>query len=196
MRVTHCKPVFNSLNGWYCGWGREAPMTRLSHRPTATSGDTDVMGARYNLLASCQHWNSHLLTPIYFVFLQLLLDFLQKVSEHGGNLMPVSNVAMIMAPNLFLTQSGRSKPKSVKEIEFAMAAGTSNIVRQMIQYQEIMWSVSMQSNLHEKKQTKKNPTNYKQTGDDLWKIWTDQKLLRLAAGRWQDQHCFFDTVAS
>ena len=37
MRVTFCELVFNSLNGWYCGWGREAQAAELSHRPATST---------------------------------------------------------------------------------------------------------------------------------------------------------------
>ncbi|KAJ8322120.1 hypothetical protein KUTeg_000591 [Tegillarca granosa] len=42
------------------------------------------------------------------------------------NRMGLSNIAMIMAPNLFLSPSNRSKSKGIKDIEITMAAGTSN----------------------------------------------------------------------
>nr|XP_022289472.1 rho GTPase-activating protein 18-like [Crassostrea virginica]XP_022289477.1 rho GTPase-activating protein 18-like [Crassostrea virginica]XP_022289485.1 rho GTPase-activating protein 18-like [Crassostrea virginica]XP_022289494.1 rho GTPase-activating protein 18-like [Crassostrea virginica] len=73
------------------------------------------------------------------VLLQLLLKITQKKSK---NLMGLSNVSMIMAPNLFLSPSSRSKAKGIREMEISMAAGTSNIVMMLIKYQDILWTVS------------------------------------------------------
>ena len=54
----------------------------------------------------------------------------------------MNNVAMIMAPNLFLVQSRGSKAQPQKrDLEISMAAGTSNIVKMLIKYQDILWSV-------------------------------------------------------
>ena len=79
---------------------------------------------------------------LYFqVLLQLLLKITQKKSK---NLMGLSNVSMIMAPNLFLSPSSRSKAKGIREMEISMAAGTSNIVMMLIKYQDILWTVSIQ----------------------------------------------------
>jgi hypothetical protein len=60
--------------------------------------------------------------------------------------MGLNNVAMIIAPNLFLSPMSRSKPKSINDLEMIMAAGTSNVVRMLIKYQKIIWMVSL-SNL-------------------------------------------------
>lgn len=71
---------------------------------------------------------------------QILLRFLKKVVDHEGNKMTVNSVAMIMAPNLFLVASG--KKNKDKEVQFHMATGTATIVRMLIKYQHIQWTVS------------------------------------------------------
>ncbi|KAK3088633.1 hypothetical protein FSP39_021540 [Pinctada imbricata] len=74
--------------------------------------------------------------------LKILLEFLEAVVTHRIlNRMGLANVAMIMAPNLFLAPSSRSKTKSIKDLEISMAAGTSNIVMMLIKYQKILWTV-------------------------------------------------------
>ncbi|KAJ8322115.1 hypothetical protein KUTeg_000586 [Tegillarca granosa] len=68
-----------------------------------------------------------LLPDVHRATLKLLLSFLNKVVNHSDiNRMGLSNIAMIMAPNLFLSPSNRSKSKGIKDIEITMAAGTSN----------------------------------------------------------------------
>ena len=75
---------------------------------------------------------------------QVLLKFLNKiVSCRDKNLMGLNNVAMIIAPNLFLSPMSRAKPKSINDAEIMMAAGTSNVVRMLIKYQKIIWMVSL-----------------------------------------------------
>lgn len=53
--------------------------------------------------------------------------------------MDLNNVAMIMAPNLFLNTGNKSGP-SLREAE--KAKGTINIVRMLIKYHAILWTVS------------------------------------------------------
>lgn len=73
---------------------------------------------------------------------QVLLELLLKITQkRKTNLMGLSNVSMIMAPNLFLSPSSRSKTKGIREMEISMAAGTSNIVMMLIKYQDILWTV-------------------------------------------------------
>ena len=71
----------------------------------------------------------------------MLLSFLKKVVVNEENLMNLHNVSMIMAPNLFLVASAHRKKTGLKEAEIRMAAGTSNIVRMLIKYQDILWTV-------------------------------------------------------
>ncbi|XP_030830275.1 rho GTPase-activating protein 18 isoform X2 [Strongylocentrotus purpuratus] len=73
--------------------------------------------------------------------LKLLLSYLSRiVSCESQNKMSLNNVAMIMAPNLF---SGRaiSRKKSPDYSELHIAAGTSNIMRMLVKYHNILWVV-------------------------------------------------------
>lgn len=75
-------------------------------------------------------------------YFQVLLELLLKITQkRKTNLMGLSNVSMIMAPNLFLSPSSRSKTKGILEMEISMATGTSNIVMMLIKYQDILWTV-------------------------------------------------------
>ena len=60
------------------------------------------------------------------------------MSREKVNKMNLNNVAMIMAPNLFL--SGSKNQACVDEVK--RAQGTVNIVRMLIKYQSILWTVS------------------------------------------------------
>ncbi|XP_028405819.1 LOW QUALITY PROTEIN: rho GTPase-activating protein 18-like [Dendronephthya gigantea] len=71
--------------------------------------------------------------------LQLLLLFLCRIiSKQKENKMDLNNVAMIMAPNLFLS-TGNKSGATLREVE--MAKGTINIVRMLIKYHAILWTV-------------------------------------------------------
>ena len=77
----------------------------------------------------------------------MLLRLLKKIVDCSGNKMTLNNVAMIMAPNLFCVQ-GRSKVKSKGgppslELDILMATGNANVVRMMVKYQDILWTVSI-----------------------------------------------------
>lgn len=55
--------------------------------------------------------------------------------------MTVKNVAMVMAPNLFMCH-----PLGLKcneQQEFAMAAGTANVMHLLIKHQKLLWTVSI-----------------------------------------------------
>ncbi|KAM8809882.1 rho GTPase-activating protein 18 [Eudromia elegans] len=72
--------------------------------------------------------------------LKVLLEFLQRVIDHRDkNKMTLKNVAMVMAPNLFTFHGFGSK--SIEQSEFVMAAGTANVMRFMIQYQKLLWTI-------------------------------------------------------
>uniref|UniRef100_A0ABM0MFV6 Rho GTPase-activating protein 18-like n=1 Tax=Saccoglossus kowalevskii TaxID=10224 RepID=A0ABM0MFV6_SACKO len=80
------------------------------------------------------------LPDIYRHSLRVLLDFLTQVTENEPfNKMTIINVAMIMAPNLFAVQALSSK--SMSTLEMQLAAGTSNVVRMLINYRRILWMV-------------------------------------------------------
>ena len=75
------------------------------------------------------------------LFAQVLLQFLNKVvSFEKQNKMNLNNVAMIMAPNLFLSSEAKSMP-TIHEVKHVQA--TVDIVRMLIKYQMILWTVSL-----------------------------------------------------
>ncbi|XP_026561270.1 rho GTPase-activating protein 18 [Pseudonaja textilis] len=72
--------------------------------------------------------------------LKVLLEFLQRVIDHRDkNKMNLKNVAMVMAPNLFVFHGLGAKP--TEQSEFIMAAGTANVMRFMIKYQNLIWTI-------------------------------------------------------
>lgn len=72
--------------------------------------------------------------------LKTLLEFLQRVIDHRDkNKMTLKNVAMVMAPNLFVFHGLGSK--STEQSEFVMAAGTANIMLFLIKYQNLLWTI-------------------------------------------------------
>uniref|UniRef100_H3AN68 Rho GTPase activating protein 28 n=1 Tax=Latimeria chalumnae TaxID=7897 RepID=H3AN68_LATCH len=69
--------------------------------------------------------------------LKALLEFLCKVvANEEKNRMSLWNVSMIVAPNLFMY-----KRKGANQQEMQAAARTAHIVRLLIKYQEILWTV-------------------------------------------------------
>lgn len=69
--------------------------------------------------------------------LKMLLEFLRKVvASEQKNKMSLWNVSMIVAPNLFMC-----KGKSVNEQEMKVTAGAAHIVRLLIKYQDILWTI-------------------------------------------------------
>ena len=60
------------------------------------------------------------------------------MAHEKHNKMGLNSVAMIMAPNLFLC-TNKAQP-TLQEIK--QAQGTVNIVRMLIKYQAILWTVS------------------------------------------------------
>ena len=82
------------------------------------------------------------LSCVWLAFPQILLGFLKKVVDNEENKMNLHNVSMIMAPNLFLVASHRRHKAGTKDgREVKMAAGTSSIIRMLIKYQEVLWTV-------------------------------------------------------
>ncbi|XP_048387735.1 rho GTPase-activating protein 18 isoform X1 [Stegostoma tigrinum] len=68
--------------------------------------------------------------------LKSLLEFLQRLIDNKeSNRMTLNNVSVIMAPNLFMFKGCCSKT------QLAMAAGTSTIMRYLIKYQELLWTI-------------------------------------------------------
>lgn len=72
--------------------------------------------------------------------LKALLEFLQRVIDSKEkNKMTAMNVAMVMAPNLFMCHT--LGLKSSEQQEFVMAAGTANIMHLLIKYQKLLWTI-------------------------------------------------------
>uniref|UniRef100_A0A8C6RN69 Rho GTPase-activating protein 18 n=2 Tax=Nannospalax galili TaxID=1026970 RepID=A0A8C6RN69_NANGA len=72
--------------------------------------------------------------------LKALLEFLQRVIDNKEkNKMTVVNVAMVMAPNLFMCHG--LGLKSTEQQEFVMAAGTANTMHLLIKYQQLLWTI-------------------------------------------------------
>ncbi|XP_006734050.1 rho GTPase-activating protein 18 [Leptonychotes weddellii] len=72
--------------------------------------------------------------------LKALLEFLQRVIDNREkNKMTAMNVAMVMAPNLFMCHT--LGLKSSEQREFVMAAGTANIMHLLIKYQQLLWTI-------------------------------------------------------
>ncbi|XP_066866838.1 rho GTPase-activating protein 18 isoform X2 [Kogia breviceps] len=72
--------------------------------------------------------------------LKALLEFLQRVVDNKEkNKMTVMNVAMVMAPNLFMYHT--LGLKSSEQREFVMAAGIANIMHLLIKYQKLLWTI-------------------------------------------------------
>lgn len=55
--------------------------------------------------------------------------------------MTLNNVSVVMAPNIFMFKGFRSK--ITEQQEFSMATSTANIVRLLIRYQNLLWTVRM-----------------------------------------------------
>ncbi|KAB0407595.1 hypothetical protein E2I00_010221, partial [Balaenoptera physalus] len=72
--------------------------------------------------------------------LKALLEFLQRVVDNKEkNKMTVMNVAMVMAPNLFMYHT--LGLKSSEQREFVMAAGIAHIMHLLIKYQKLLWTI-------------------------------------------------------
>ncbi|XP_029966456.1 rho GTPase-activating protein 18 isoform X2 [Salarias fasciatus] len=72
--------------------------------------------------------------------LKALVEFFQRVIDHQAkNKMTLNNVSVVMAPNLFMFKGFRSKV--TEQQEFSMATSTANIVRLLIRYQNLLWTI-------------------------------------------------------
>uniref|UniRef100_A0A672FUD1 Rho-GAP domain-containing protein n=1 Tax=Salarias fasciatus TaxID=181472 RepID=A0A672FUD1_SALFA len=78
-----------------------------------------------------------------FPWLQDLLVLLRQVVSHQDhNRMSLWNVSMVMAPNLFLSSHRGNKKSSLKQREeMEVAVSGANLLRLMISYQDILWTV-------------------------------------------------------
>lgn len=73
---------------------------------------------------------------------QALVEFFQRVIDHQAkNKMTLNNVSVVMAPNIFMFKGIRSKV--TEQQEFSMATSTANIVRLLIRYQNLLWTVKI-----------------------------------------------------
>ena len=76
-----------------------------------------------------------------FPSLQALLEFLSKVvARENNNKMNLWNVSTVMAPNLFMHKGLPNKIPEGKEKQ--LAEGAADVVRMMIHYQDLLWTVS------------------------------------------------------
>ncbi|KAF7657688.1 hypothetical protein LDENG_00023340 [Lucifuga dentata] len=72
--------------------------------------------------------------------LKALVEFFQCVIDHQAqNKMTLNNVSVVMAPNIFMFKGFRSKV--TEQQEFSMATTTANIVRLLIRYQNLLWTI-------------------------------------------------------
>lgn len=72
--------------------------------------------------------------------LKALAEFFQRVIDHQAkNKMTLNNVSVVMAPNIFMFKGFRSKV--TEQQEFSMATSTANIVRLLIRYQNLLWTI-------------------------------------------------------
>ncbi|XP_054617240.1 rho GTPase-activating protein 18 isoform X2 [Dunckerocampus dactyliophorus] len=72
--------------------------------------------------------------------LKALVEFFQRVIDHqANNKMTLNNVSVVMAPNIFMFKGCRSKV--TEQQEFSMATGTANIMRLLIRYQNLLWTI-------------------------------------------------------
>ncbi|CAL8313885.1 unnamed protein product [Lota lota] len=72
--------------------------------------------------------------------LKVLVEFFQRVIDRQAqNKMTLNNVSVVMAPNMFMFKGYRSKVTGQQEI--SMATSTANIVRQLIRYQRLLWTI-------------------------------------------------------
>lgn len=72
--------------------------------------------------------------------LKALMEFFRRVTERqANNRMTLNNVSVVMAPNLFMFKGLRSKVTQQQEV--SMATSTANIVRLLIRYQDLLWTI-------------------------------------------------------
>ncbi|XP_041832209.1 rho GTPase-activating protein 18 [Melanotaenia boesemani] len=72
--------------------------------------------------------------------LKALVEFFQRVIDHQDkNKMTLNNVSVVMAPNIFVFKGFRFKV--TEQQEFSMATSTASIVRLLIRYQKLLWTI-------------------------------------------------------
>jgi len=78
-----------------------------------------------------------LLPDLHQRVLKRLLEFLERVSHRSDtNKMDLTNISMVVAPNLFVALPARHNLDDV-----TMAAKTSHVVRLLIKYHRLLWTV-------------------------------------------------------
>jgi len=116
---------------------RELPFPMLTHEYQPTFASVESIPDRKQQLQAL-NLLILLLPPIHRDCLKVLVHFLSRVVAHEKhNKMGLNSVAMIMAPNLFLC-TNKAQP-TLQEIK--QAQGTVNIVRMLIKYQAILWTI-------------------------------------------------------
>ena len=65
------------------------------------------------------------------------------MSHSDINKMGLNNICMIMAPNLFLAPAPKGKVKAGGAVELTKAANTSNVIKMLIHYENVLWMVSL-----------------------------------------------------
>lgn len=79
-----------------------------------------------------------LLPDVHQKVLKRLLEFCDKIIQNSAaNKMDLTNVAMVIAPNLFIKLPARQ----VNMNDVAMATKTSHIVRLLIKYHDLLWTI-------------------------------------------------------
>ena len=70
---------------------------------------------------------------------QRLLELFEKIIHaSASNKMDLTNIAMVIAPNLFIRLPSRQSAMD----DIAMAQKTSHIVKLLIKYRDLLWTVS------------------------------------------------------
>uniref|UniRef100_A0A672NHV7 Rho GTPase activating protein 18 n=1 Tax=Sinocyclocheilus grahami TaxID=75366 RepID=A0A672NHV7_SINGR len=120
---------------------------------TTVSEELHCLVEEYFLLISLLLLMKHIFSALFCMILKLknpagwcfcvfqaLMEFFQRVTDHKDrNKMTLNNVAVVMAPNIFMCKGFRSKIS--EQQEFAMATGTANIVRLLVRYQNLLWTI-------------------------------------------------------
>ncbi|KAL7874718.1 hypothetical protein SRHO_G00056880 [Serrasalmus rhombeus] len=142
------------------------PLLTQQHMPAFTAAQ-NISSPKHQLQAL--HLLILLLPEVNRDTLKALLEFLNKVVAYEEkNRMSLWNVSMIVAPNLFT-----SRDKTTRQEEMQGAAGAAHLVRLLIIYQDLLWTVpcfliSHVRKMNEAAMSKKTPSSEK----------TKRKLLR------------------
>ncbi|XP_028461152.1 rho GTPase-activating protein 18 isoform X3 [Perca flavescens] len=108
--------------------------------------------------------------------LKALVEFFQRVIDHQAkNKMTLNNVSVVMAPNIFMFKGFRSKV--TEQQEFSMATSTANIVRLLIRYQNLLWTIPkfiMTQVRQQNMESHRKPNKEKAVRKLLKKITTDK----------------------